>query len=275
MTTGANDSKHETFKLSLCQKLRIRPLADDQAIGEAVDQAVGAQSSLDTLLEALGVKDVKAALDGVPKLRDALAQLESARAELEDMLGAQNAMDEMAAEAEVGAVMKALKQDGNEGMKEALLAYRDKCIKDAVDAATRELRLTTHEEARLPVKKILAARVVGRKNFLDKYGLKMDVDTSNLTRTYAASGNGQQHRTPPGLDIRDRSDTGGTGGTGSAAKGETIDLSDAPGANPTDKVVQYLSGKEPDFAKLAHVEKVRRAVAFMQRNEVIAVRRAG
>jgi len=268
---GANDDnkQHEQFKVTLCRKLRIRALADEDQIGEAVEEAVTAGSSLDKLLEALGVADVSAALEGVPKLRAAQGQLEAALSELQDMLGAQDAMDEMAAEAEVGAVMKALKQDGNEAMKDALMTYRAKCIEDAVSAATREFRLTTADDARLPVKKVLAARVLGRKAFLEKYGIKGDVDVSNLTRTFVASKDGQ-HPAPPGLDIRDRSDTGG----GSRGGGETGDLSSAPGTNPTDKCVRYLSGKDPEYAKLPHLEKVRRAVEFMQKNDVIAVRRA-
>lgn len=262
---GANDeSKNEDFRKKLCRALGIRLLADDAAIEEAAGEAASGSGDLDKVLSALGVSDTGTAMEVIPKLRDGLSRLEAAEKELRDMLGASSSMDEAMAAADIGAALKALKQDGNESMKRALTAFRNECLRTAEDAALAKFRLTAGNEKapRLRFQQLLEARAEGRKNFLEEYGLREDVDTTHLTRTYAASRGDQQHK-PPTLTISD--DRGGSGSGGR----ETVDLSTLSGVNPTDKIVRMLGAKDPAFLKLSHRERIRRAVEFMQQNDCI------
>jgi len=268
MTVTANDDKksQEQFRTNLCAKLGIRRLADDDAIEEAAGEAAGGQGDLDKVLKALGVDDTGAAMEVIPKLRDGLARLQAAEAELQEMLGATSAQDEMMSAADIGAALKALKKEGDKALEKALSAFRSQCLRDAEAAATKTFKLTAGNEKadRLPYKKLMEARAEGRKAFLQEYGLREDVDTTHLTRTYAASSGGQQHR-PPALDVRDDA----TSGSGDGDR-QTVHLSSLTGDNPTDKIVKYLRAKDPEFKKLSHREQIRRAVEFMQKNEVIA-----
>lgn len=266
-------TQHEQFKVRLCSLLSIRKLADEDAIAGAAEDAVSKGGDLDSILGALGVSDTAKAMELIPQLKTALSRLQSAESELQEMLGAQSTIEEAAMSAEIGGALKSLKQENNDAMRKALTAFRTQCVTAAeTEALEAHRKLTGDDNARLPVKKLLAARAEGAKAFRKEYGLRDDVDTSHLTRTFVASKDGQ-HR-PPRLPIADRSDTdgGGNGQTGAGAEGETIDLSSSPGANPVDKTVRWLASKDPEFAKLPHVQRVRTAVGFMSKNTIVTER---
>lgn len=263
MGASDNDSSktEEKFRQRLCKALGIRLLADDEAIAEAAGEASAGTGDLDKVLKALGVSDSGAAMEVIPRLRDGLSRLEAAEAELREMLGATSAQDEMMSTADIGAALKALKKEGDKSLGRALSAFRAQCLRDAETAATKSFRLTAGNEKaeRLPFKALMAARAEGRRAFLSEYGIREDVDTSHLTRTYAASAGGGQHLPP-----RVKLDAPGAGDR------ETVNLSDLTGDNPTDKIVRYLGAKDPAFKALSHRDRIKGAVAFMQKNDVVA-----
>lgn len=243
--TGA--PMEDKLRERICRALKIQALADDATVGAAVEETTAAAGGVKGLLEALGVKDVDAAMKTIPELRSARDQLSAALSELDSLLGQDAAADAGMSKVDVGAAMKAGKLTGT-GAEEALSAYRQSLI----DGEIGKVRATKKPGETVKLSEVRAAREVGRKAFLTKYGVS-NTDLQHLSSTLVAAPGGQQVTAPaPGtapIVIEPRSDTGKP----------VVDLTGVPGPNPTLRFVAHLSATDKSFAALPYDKRVKRA----------------
>lgn len=257
------------FAARICRALGIRILADEDAIVEAATDASANGSVLLKLLEALDVKNGGDALKMVPELRAARDKLVAATTELDELLMGQQVMDQEIASSDVGAVMSTQQWDGDQYVK-MLTSYRDYLIAEAERELGANVVKQLGAQAKPTVKQRIEARKLGRKKFLEEYGVKTDgsAPTSHLTTTFAAAKGGTQV-VPPARVLPAGDATGARVEPGSTG-GATLDLRSTAGANPTEKVIAHLSAKDPAFAKLSHYDKCKQASAFLSTNTVQA-----
>lgn len=251
--TGAH--MDNTLRERICRALKIQTLADDAAVGAAVEETTAAAGGVKGLLEALGVKDVDAAMKTIPELRSARDQLSAALSELDALLGQEQAADAGLAQVDVGAAMKAGKLTGT-GATEALTAYRQTLI----DAEVAKVKASKKAGETLKLSEHRAAREAGRKAFLTKYGVS-NTDVQHLSSTIVAAPGGQQVMPPaPGsapLSIEPRGDGK-----------PVVDLRGVPGPNPTLRYVAHLSATDKAFAALPHEKKIKRAAELRKTVEL-------
>lgn len=252
--TGAN--MDDKLRERICRALKIQTLADDAAVGGAVEEAVAAGGNLKSLLEALGVKDADGALAVIPELRSAREKMASMLAELDAMLAQDIAADASVANADVAAAMRAGKLSGT-GAQEAITVHR----KSFIDGEIAKVAATKKNGETVRLSEHRAARELGRKAFLSKYGVA-ESDKQHLSTTFVASSGGVQvtpptaGATPLSIEPRDAGDR------------PVIDLRGVKAANPTLRLVAHLQKNEPGFAKLSHSAQVKRASEYRRTVEL-------
>jgi hypothetical protein len=225
----------------VCKALKIRTLVDDDAVGAAVEEAASGAGNLESLLEALGVDKPDDAMKVIPVLRDARDKLAAYVAELDALLQQEVAADAALAPTDVGAAMSAQNLQG-EGAKKAMLAYRAQCIREELAPLGDKPKLSDFR----------TASAKARTRFLGEYGVKEgSPGTQRLTHTLVAGPNGMQVQPPViPLGADDDRDT------------QVIDLTGLAGRNTTEKLMSYLSKKEPGFDKLPAEVRIKRAGAI-------------
>jgi hypothetical protein len=265
MNAGAN-ADLERFRTQICSALAIRTTLADQAVVDAATEAVATGGGLKAILEGLGVKDAGNALKVIPELMAARSKLAETMAELDQLLQGQAAQDGAMAANDVAAVMSS-KRWTDEGLKRPLLADRNARMDAAEAEVNRKAALSTgNPSAKAPATERIKARADARAEFLKDNGVGTTpgVDTSHLTTSIAATKGGVQLTvvTPqPRVLAADPADTDGGG--------EVVDLRGVAGANPFEKVITYLNGKDPSFSKLSHFQRCSRASAFQAANQFL------
>jgi len=250
--TGA--SMDEKLRERVCRLLKIQTLADDATVGGAVEEAVAAGGNLKSLLEALGVKDADGALAVIPELRSAREKMASMLAELDAMLAQDAVADASVASADVGAAMKAGKLSGT-GAQEALAVHRMSLI----DGELAKVRAGKKPGESVRLSEQRAARELGRKAFLAKYGIA-DADKLHLSQPIVAGPGGQQLVPAPGsapIAIEPRGDGK-----------PVVDLRAIKAANPTLRLVAHLEKAEPGFVGLSRAAKIQRASEYRKTVEL-------
>lgn len=230
----------------ICRALKIQALADDAAVGDAVEEAVKSGGSLKSLLEALGVPQVDDALKAIPELRNAREKLAGLLSELDALMAQEATADAAVGKADVGAAMRAGKLSGA-GAEEALLVHRGHLIageEQRIQAAKKP-----GETMRLSDRRDAIAK--GRKAFLSKYGV--DPDKVHLTQTFVAGPGGTQVEPPKGGGAPISIEPRGEGDK------PVVDLRNVPGPNPTLRYVSHLRATDKAFAALPYVQQVKRA----------------
>lgn len=242
-STGA----HMDVKLRerICRSLKIQALADDAAVGDAVEEAVKSGGSLKSLLEALGVPQVDDALKAIPELRNAREKLAGLLSELDALMAQEATADAAVGKADVGAAMRAGKLSGT-GAEEALTVHRSHLI----DSEVQKVRASKKPGDVMSLSEKRDAMVKGRKAFLSKYGV--DADKVHLTTSFVAGPGGQQLEPPKGggapLVIEPRSE----------GDKPVIDLRNVPGPNPTLRYVAHLRATDKGFAALPYQAQLKR-----------------
>lgn len=260
MTAPSAPDPNREFRTRICRALGINLLLDDGEIEKAAGDSASKGKGLASVLEALGVADVGAALKALPELTAAANALDDARAELADLMQGQQAMDEAVASSDVAAVMSSKKWT-DKSQENPLIAYRRQCIESEVlklgDKSTPKQRTE--------------ARGKGRERFLSEYGVKPGVATAHLGSHLLAAPGGVQLQPPrlpaspqggqPTIPLGDRND--------GAADGAPIDLRGVTGANPTARLIAHLASTNPAFAKLDHLSRCRQAARVQETTELI------
>lgn len=242
-STGA----HMDVKLRerICRSLKIQALADDAAVGDAVEEAVKSGGSLKSLLEALGVPQVDDALKAIPELRNAREKLAGLLSELDALMAQEATADAAVGKADVGAAMRAGKLSGT-GAEEALTVHRSHLI----DSEVQKVRASKKPGDVMSLSEKRDAMAKGRKAFLSKYGV--DADKVHLTTSFVAGPGGQQLEPPKGggapLVIEPRSE----------GDKPVIDLRNVPGPNPTLRYVAHLRATDKGFAALPYQAQLKR-----------------
>lgn len=240
----------------ICRSLKIQTLADDSAVGAAVEEAVTGNGSLKSLLEALGVGKVDEALAAIPELRSAREKLAGLLSELDALLAQEVAADAGVAKVDVAAAMKAGKLTGT-GAEDALHVVR----KSMVDAELTKLGKKPGEVFTLSERR--KAVEAGRKAFLTKYGVAA-AEQAHLTTNIVAGPGGLQlsapttsSPTPLPIEPRPTSDK------------PVVDLRNVPGPNPTIRYANHLSATDKAFAQLPYDQKIRRVAALKPTVELL------
>lgn len=261
------------FRIRICTALRISTRLADDDIAEAAADAGSGASALKKMLESLGVKDADGALKVIPDLMAKRQQLADLLAEFDQLLAGQQAQEAAMADSDVAAALTA--KGWGEDAKRATLNDRNHTIELAERDLEKKAPKDESGKPKVSIADRIKCRVEARTAWLKEMGVSNDgdVDTSNLGKTLAAGKGGVQLRvdgragarpTPaPGRVIR--LDDEGQGATG----GDVVDLTKQMGDNPTDKVIRHLSSKDPEFAKLPHITKCKRASEFQTANQVL------
>jgi hypothetical protein len=246
--TGA--TMDDKLRERICRALKIQVLADDAAVGSAVEDAASGQGNLQTVLDALGVPLTGEALKVIPQLRAAEQKIQGVLQELRDLLTQEQAADAAVAQGDVGAAMKAGNLSGD-GASKAMRAYRSHLIDEEVKKLGKEALL----DGELKLSKLRDARKAGRDKFLAEYGVK-ETDHQHLSTTLVAGPGGTQIEPPkPGgkvIPIAPR------------AEGEppVVDLRAVAGPNPLVRLQRHLASTDAAFARLAYPVQIKRASEY-------------
>lgn len=239
---------HNTFCSRLCRALQLRSnLLDDDAIGAAVEEAVGKGLSLDSLLESLDVPNPADALKTVAALQEARGKLSELQQQIDDALSGAVKQDEAAIPKDVEAAMSAQGFKGDPA-KKALTAHRTLCTADALKKLGDKRTLEG----------VITALAAGRAHFFSEHNVKpgsTQQRVSGLDQPIVQRGT-QQLPAPTELQLS------------GAAEG-VVDVSLFEGVNTTQRIMSYLSSKDPQFTKLSIEKRVQRASLFRQQNEIV------
>lgn len=246
--TGA--TMDDKLRDRICRALKIQALADDAAVGSAVEEAASGNGNLQTVLEALGVPLTGEALKVIPQLRAAEQKIQGVLQELRDLLTQEQQADAAVAQADVGAAMKAGNLSGD-GASKAMRAYRSHLI----DEETKKLGTEALLDGVLKLSKLRDARKAGREKFLGEYGVKQ-ADHQHLSTTLVAGPGGTQLEPPAAggkvIPIAPR------------AEGEApvVDLRAVAGPNPLVRLQRHLVATDAAFAKLTYPVQIKRASEY-------------
>jgi len=238
-------------------KRGVIALDSEEAIVEAVDTALADAGSLTELLKALGFESAGAALQGIPDLLAAKAKLSDALAQLEEAMTMQSHIDNATETADVAAAMSAKGYPDDEQLRTALSARRSGVIAEELKKAGDNAR----------PKQLSEARKAGRRAFLASYGVAPE-GQENLLTSLVAGPNGAQLTAPKALSKTPPARKLGIGAGHGAPK--TISLSGLSGANPTEKLVNWVRANDPNGATLSWAELNRRA-ADLKRDENVTI----
>jgi hypothetical protein len=281
----------DVLRTRLCSIWRLQPQADDASIIRAADTAAASGGQLSSVLAALGVTDVDAALQGIPALVAARSQLQDMLSQLDSLMQADTTADQSVAQTDVANALTA-RGYAQRGMVDAVLYSAVASSREAAVQAeiaklpTTEVIVNGVKSTRPPkAGDVRAARERGRQTFLATFGVNSNPATQHLTSTFVAgpgmSGPHSQYVPLPGF-------AGNPAPTqlsalpgapplqlprpmqlpqgGPQHDAQAIDWSALGGRNLTEKVVTYLASKDPSIEKLDAGAKIRRASEWKRAN---------
>jgi len=271
---GSSDPERDPMKdlrKRLTAVLRLAEAAEDDAVVDQVTELAASSMTLNDLLTALGVADGANAVQNITQLREAQTTLATLTAELNSLLAADVAADAEIAQSDVAAALSA-KGWGAE-LTDPLLHARNAAVTEAI----QKLSVGKPDGFKPSVGDYRAARALGRKTFLESYGVNQDPKTQHLTSTIVAGAGGAQFPAPgfqpqapqalsgipqpaPGtpqpLQLSDRSGAQG------------MDLSAWPGNNGLERVIAYLKANQPGFNEMPYDTRFSMARAFRKQHSV-------
>lgn len=257
--TGA--TMESPLRERICKALKIQKLADDAAVGDAVDAAVAGNSNLSVVLDALGVPLTGEALKVIPQLRDAQGKLQAVLKELNDLLSQEQAADAAIATQDVGAAMKA--GGLGEAARKSLAVYRNSLI--AEERAKLEADAKKKDDNRGDIPQVAVFRTAltaGRKRFLEEHGVK-DAETAHLSTTLVAGAGGAQLDPPKGGTPRTIEQSANSTGAP-----QVIDLREVEGVNATLRLAAWMRKNETGFAALSREKQIKRVSEFRKTVEL-------
>jgi hypothetical protein len=251
--TSPGGKMDNVLRERICRALKIQTLADDAAVGAAVEDAAGAGSKLQSLVTALGEVDYAAAMKVVPQLKEARDNAASLLDELNGLLGQASAADAAIAPQDVSAAMSAQGYKGS-GAQKALLAHRQSLIDEEIE----KLEKAKKPGERCKPAELVTACATGRQRFLSEHGVK-DTNAVQLGTPLVAGPGGQQLQPPVAgqpLTIGD-------------VPAGTVDLRGVDGKNVVEQMITHLRKSEPGFEKLPWVRQCARAGELLKTTPVI------
>lgn len=281
----------DVLRTRLCSIWRLQPQADDASIIRAADTAAASGGQLSSVLAALGVTDVDAALQGIPALVAARGQLQDMLSQLDSLMQADSTADQTVAQTDVANALTA-RGYAQRGMVDALilsavLAAREAAVQAEIGKLpSTEVVLNGVKTIRPPkAGDVRAARERGRQAFLASYGVNHNPATQHLTQTFVAgpgsAGPHSQYVPLPGFGGNPPpTQLSALPGApplqfpqpmqlprgGPQHDAQAIDWSALGGRNLTEKVVSYLASKDPSIEKLDAGARIRRASEWKRAN---------
>ncbi len=201
---------------------KVRVMQSDEDVAAAVEETVAANGDLEGLLAALGFPDAASALKGIPELRAAQTKIGELHAQITELLGAQQEMEQMQESNDVAAAVAAKAWPAkDDALRKSLCVYRASLLKEH-------------------------GRKEGRAKFLTEYGVT-EADKAYLLTTLVAAPQGRQVQAPQGRELRDLPIQPRESDEHDGKDGTTIDLRALPGANAVERTMNWLRANKPEL----------------------------